>query len=248
LILSENAEICRFIEPEGGMIQSNEKADIEVLSGETLNALEDQCRAFVEDGASLFCTSSFQTQSVPLLHMIASLQNLPVQVVMIDTGFMFPETYLFMNSLAKQFDLDVTQVRSKRSYVDQLGMDNRFLYASDFERCCAVNKVEPMEELLKPGDVWISGIRADQSSVRAEKKIVETDARGVIRYHPMLSWTARDVYRYIRMHHLPRHPLEDSGYKSIGCIPCTRKWNALDAQERNGRWEGSQKTECGLHL
>lgn len=218
-----------------------------LLFENTLQRLRADLEQFKSEGRGVYVTSSFQTQSVPLLHMVSQLAIDVVKVVLIDTGFLFPESYLFAHSLKKQFGIQLLKVRSQRSYAEQMTQRGNFLFASDLDACCNLNKVEPMRTLLEPGDVWVSGIRADQSKVRAEKTLLETDATGVLRYHPMLEWTAKDVYHYIQANGLPRHPLENEGYKSIGCIPCTRKWSALDFEERSGRWEGSAKTECGLH-
>lgn len=213
----------------------------------TLSRIRSDVERFNSEGRAVYLTSSFQTQSVPLLHMVSQLGEGAVEVVVIDTGFLFPETYLFAYALTEQLGIQLLKVRSERSFAEQMTQRGNFLYASDIDACCHLNKVEPMRALLTPGDVWISGIRADQSKVRAEKARLETDATGVLRYHPLLEWTAKDVYRYIQAHDLPRHPLENDGYKSIGCVPCTRKWSALDLEDRGGRWEGSAKTECGLH-
>lgn len=221
------------------------------LIAETADALERQVEHFAREDRTVYLTSSFQTQSVPLLHLISNLSSASlIRVVLIDTGFLFPETYLFAQTLKNRFGLKIREVKADRNYSEQMGADERFMFASDLEACCRVNKVDPIEQILHAGDVWISGIRADQSKVRANKQIIEHDERGVVRYHPMLEWTARDVHRYIAQNDLPKHPLEAAGYKSIGCIPCTRKWSALDldADQRGGRWEGSRKTECGLHL
>ncbi|MGB0196539.1 MAG: phosphoadenylyl-sulfate reductase [Flavobacteriales bacterium] len=213
----------------------------------TFHGIRSDVERFKLEARAVYLTSSFQTQSVPLLHMVSQLAKDAVQVVVIDTGFLFPETYLFAHALTEQLGIHLLKVRSERTFAEQMTQHGNFLFASDIDVCCHLNKVEPMRALLNPGDVWISGIRADQSKVRAEKARLETDSAGVLRYHPFLEWTAKDVYRYIQTHNLPRHPLENDGYKSIGCVPCTRKWNALDFEERGGRWEGSAKTECGLH-
>lgn len=218
------------------------------LFEKTLGFLRSDIAQFKSEGRVVYLTSSFQTQSVPLLSMVSQLRSDAVRVVLIDTGFLFPETYLFAHALMKKLGASWLKVRSERTFSEQMTQKGNFLFASDIDACCHMNKVEPMRSLLHPGDVWISGIRADQSKVRAEKARLETDAMGVLRYHPMLEWTAKDVYRYIQIHNLPRHPLENDGYKSIGCVPCTRKWTALDFEDRSGRWEGSAKVECGLHI
>ena len=165
---------------------------------------------------------------------------------MIDTGYLFPETYDFAHHLQELLGFDFKRIRSTRTYSEQCTSSGALLHAHDVDACCRLNKVEPIESLLGPGDVWISGIRADQTATRASKPRLETDDRGILRYHPMLKWTARDIYQYIREHGLPKHPLETAGYLSIGCLPCTRKWSGSDV--RSARWEGSSKTECGLHL
>ena len=213
----------------------------------TFHRIRSDVERFKLEARTVYLTSSFQTQSVPLLHMVSQLAKDAVQVVVIDTGFLFPETYLFAHALTEQLGIQLLKVRSERTFAEQMTQHGNFLFASDIDACCHLNKVEPMRALLNQGDVWISGIRADQSKVRAEKARLETDSAGVLRYHPFLKWTAKDVYRYIQTHDLPRHSLENDGYKSIGCVPCTRKWNALDFEERSGRWDGSAKTECGLH-
>ncbi len=199
---------------------------------------------FREEGRRIYATSSFQTQSVPLLHLLS--QHAGVSVVLIDTGYLFPETYDFAHDLQGRLGFDLKQVRSTRTYAEQCTSSGALLHTRDVDACCRLNKVEPMESLLGPGDVWVSGIRADQTATRASKPRLETDDRCILRYHPMLKWTARDIYQYLREHGLPKHPLESAGYLSIGCLPCTRKWDGSDA--RSARWEGSSKTECGLHL
>jgi phosphoadenosine phosphosulfate reductase len=196
-------------------------------------------------GHRLFASSSFQTQSVPLLHILSG--HFPeVPVLFIDTGFLFAETYAFKNELAERLGLSVITLASGKTYAQQTANDGLFQYAHDTAYCCHINKVEPIQQFLQPGDVWISGVRRDQTSIRKSMAPIETDARGIIRVHPMLDWTAKAVYDYIRNHELPRHPLEDQGYMSIGCVPCTHKYSAEGP--RGGRWLGSKKTECGLHL
>ena len=213
------------------------------LVAATASDLAATLDAFREEGRRIYATSSFQTQSVPLLHLLS--QHAGVSVVLIDTGYLFPETYDFAHGLRARLGFDLKRVRSARTYAEQCTPSGALLHTRDVDACCRLNKVEPMESLLGPGDVWISGIRADQTATRASKPRLESDDRGILRYHPMLPWTARDVYQYIREHDLPKHPLESAGYLSIGCLPCTRKWDGSDA--RSARWEGSSKTECGLH-
>ncbi|MGB3618831.1 MAG: phosphoadenylyl-sulfate reductase [Catalinimonas sp.] len=213
----------------------------------TLDARAASIRAQVADyrraGRHVFATSSFQTYSVPLLHILSKLE-VPVPVYFLDTGYHFPETLRFRDELAAAFDLRVVSVRPPVPKSYQRDAAGRLLYASDPEHCCHLNKVQPLEPVLAGHDVWISGVRADQSRARAAMRREEVTPEGVRRYHPMLEWNARDIYAYLRAHALPKHPLETAGYVSIGCEPCTRRHTT---GERGGRWFGLQKSECGLH-
>lgn len=215
------------------------------LVSDTIETISKAVQLSEDAKKKIYFTSSFQTQSLPLLHIISNrFNNIPV--LFIDTGFLFPETYSFVNKLQKSFNLTVISLKSELTYVQQKE-NGMFLYAKDTSICCNVNKVVPLKNFLSSGDFWISGVRRDQTSVRNEMKQIETDSDGIVRVHPMLNWTSRDVYQYIAKHNLEKHPLEKEGYLSVGCVPCTQKWGGSD-YNRNGRWVGSKKTECGLHL
>lgn len=211
---------------------------------ETMGFLKENLPAFQEEGRRIVMTSSFQTQSVPLLHIVSKHFS-EVEVLFIDTGFLFSETYSFRNEMEKKMQLKIKVLESESSYAQQRDSRGLFLYASDATRCCKINKVDPLNNYLKTGDVWISGVRRDQTPWRKKMERDETDARGITRLHPMLEWTAKDIYRYINHFDLPKHPLEDRGFDSIGCVPCTHPCG-LEGN-RGGRWLGSNKTECGLH-
>lgn len=211
----------------------------------TLDFLNKQLSSFKKNDNNIYMSSSFQTQSVPLLHIISSHFSW-VKVVFIDTGYLFAETYKFKKELENKFNLNIITVSSDKDYINQQTSSGLMLYSEDTDRCCHINKVEPITNLIKPGDVWISGVRKDQTRNRSQKKSVEIDSKGIIRLHPMLEWNSKDIYQYIKKHELPKHPLEKEGYLSIGCVPCTQKMSISNS--RNGRWLGQQKTECGLHL
>ena len=193
----------------------------------------------------LFATSSFQTQSVPLLHILSRIDP-TIPVYFLDTGFLFPASLMFRNRLAKQFGLRVVTVRPAVAKSQQIDANGQMLFASDPDRCCFLNKVLPMETVMADHDVWINGVRADQTSQRKAMKTEQPGPHGVLRYHPMLNWSARDVHAYMKRYDLPAHPLEAEGYLSVGCEPCTRKYLASD-DARGGRWFGMHKRECGLH-
>lgn len=104
-----------------------------------------------------------------------------------------------------------------------------------------------MEPVLAQYDVWISGVRKDQSETRKAMDYEQPGKHGAMRFHPMLDWTNKLIFQYIKDYQLPRHPLEDAGYLSIGCEPCTMKMATLLDNDRTGRWFGLNKSECGLH-
>ena len=212
----------------------------------TLNQLSIHLNKFGKDERRIFATSSFQTQSVPLLHIIS--ENYPkTPILFIDTGFLFPETYAFKDKLQKDLDLQVISLKSQIALNQQQDPNTGFFqYAIDPDKCCHINKVAPLESYKRKGDVWISGVRRDQTSVRNKMELVEYSSNDIIKFHPMLEWSGKDIYQYIALHNLPKHPLENEGYQSIGCEPCTHKITI--EENRGGRWVGSNKTECGLHF
>lgn len=217
-------------------------ADLRKRVEVSVDFLRDQVKLAEEKNSRVLMTSSFQTQSVPLLHLV-SLHFPDTEVLFIDTGFLFAETYRFKDQLQKLMGFKLKELRSSKGYLEQLSRDGLFLYAHDTDKCCRINKVDPLNDYLKSSDFWISGVRKDQTANRAAMAPVEMDKRGITRIHPMLDWTSRDIYNYINENNLPKHPLDLAGYESIGCVPCTHAC----ADERSGRWEGSRKTECGLH-
>ncbi len=189
-------------------------------------------------------TTSFQTQSVPLLHMIA--RTIPAMPgFFIDTGFHFPETLAFRNQLVAAWGLQIQTLSptiSHAAFLSQYGE----LYRFDPDRCCAINKVQPWQQARKGLRAWISGIRRDQTEQRRQTRIIERQSDGVYKIAPLARWTRTDICAYLDYHNLPRHPLRDQGYMSVGCAPCTQPVGA-DEDERAGRWNGFTKIECGLH-
>ena len=122
----------------------------------------------------------------------------------------------------------------------------QLLFTSDPDHCCYLNKVQPLESILMGYDVWINGVRADQSSIRKNFSLEEKAPHGTLRYHPMIHWTSKQIHEYRKIYDLPVHPLETKGYLSIGCEPCTRKLDP-EMTERESRWFGLNKAECGLN-
>ena len=210
-----------------------------------LDEIQQQLEEFQAQGKRLFASSSFQTNSVVLLHIISRFAP-RTPIYFLNTGFLFPETFLFRDMLKEKWGLNIMTLRSIQSRHQQVSGDGRFLFASDPDTCCHINKVLPLEPVLQSHDIWINGVRGAQSDTRRAMKKLQPAAHGILRYHPILEWDSRMMYHYIKTHDLPKHPLEDAGYVSIGCQPCTRSWED-DLDGRGGRWAGLNKTECGLH-
>lgn len=190
-------------------------------------------------------SSSFQTQSVPLLHMVSRIDP-EMLIFFLDTGFHFWETLIFREQLQRELGLRIQNLYVDRQWKNFLDRFGRNLYDQDPDLCCYLRKVQPMQKAMTTVRAWISGIRRDQTANRRSAKILELERDGLVKINPLLNWTREDVRAYMKEHNLPAHPLLEKGYRSIGCKPCTRAV-AQDEDERAGRWSGKGKTECGLH-
>jgi phosphoadenosine phosphosulfate reductase len=208
----------------------------------------DEIKLYLEryrsEGKKVFATSSFQTHSLPMLHIISRIDK-SIPIFFINTGFHFPETVKFRDEIMEKFGLKMVDLHSMVSRNLQKDDKGQFYFTSDPDYCCFLNKVQPMEPVLGEYDIWINGIRADQNANRKSMKTEQASGRGSVRFHPILDWSMKMIYDYIREYNLPKHPLEEKGYLSIGCEPCTRKIDLNN--DRSGRWYGLNKTECGLH-
>ena len=221
-----------------GILDSN---DLEARADD----IAERLHGYLDAGKKIFTTSSFQSQSLPLLHMISRV-NRDIPVYYTNTGFLFAKTVQFAERLAERLGLNVIPLRPAVPKIKQMDRSGRFLYASDPDHCCYLNKVQPLEPVLREHDIWVNGVRSDQSRVRAALREEEPARFGCLRYHPMLEWDSRMVYYYRKIHALPEHPMEAEGYLSIGCEPCTTQAIG-DGNARNARWFGMNKTECGLN-
>lgn len=187
---------------------------------------------------AIIATSSFQTQSLPLLDLIArTTPQLPV--VFIDTGFHFAETLEFRDAIQQDLGLNVQTVAAAAPTAAA-----QKLYLHDPDACCQRNKVEPLKAILVGMRAWISGIRRDQSAARQQTAIVTRLATGLIKVCPFANTPQPQVDRFIQSWRLSVHPLTSRGYASVGCSPCTQP---CEDASRSGRWPNSDKSECGLH-
>ncbi|MEO2168273.1 MAG: phosphoadenylyl-sulfate reductase [bacterium] len=197
-------------------------------------------------GAKLCLTCSWQKQSSVLIHMLSTLGLRPT-IVELDTHLFFRESYETRERLVEKYGLTLVRPAIP-TIAEQHRREGPNLWETDPDRCCHIRKVEPLLEALEPFHAWVSGIRRNQSPSRASIRKAQWSQRyGLWKMHPIASWDERRVWDYITSNGIPYNPLHDAGYRSIGCIPCTRPTRP-DQEERAGRWAGSDKLECGLHL
>ena len=173
---------------------------------------------------------SFQKEESVILDELLDIAP-HTRVVTIDTGVLFPETLATWRAFEERFGVHIHAEDAAGPWTGP-------------EQCCGDAKVAALERALDGADAWITGIRREQSPTRAEAEHVEVDPkRGIAKYNPLADWTERDLWARIHERDLPYHPLHDRGYESIGCAPCT-----LPGAGREGRWAGTGKLECGLHV
>lgn len=189
--------------------------------------------------------SSFGAESAILLHMVSEIdRHLPV--IFLDTGKLFGETKRHRDLLINR--LDLTDVRNV--YPDPRLVKERdpkgALWSADKNMCCFIRKVEPMERALRGFDGWITGRKRFQAATRTALPLFELD-EDRIKLNPLAGWGKQEIQTYMDAYDLPTHPLVKDGYLSIGCVPCTDKVEEGE-DARAGRWRGSDKTECGIHL
>ena len=204
-------------------------------------------------GPDLVMTSSFGADSMCTIHLATQVKP-DIRIIFIDTGFLFPETYAFMHEMRDRFHLNVLEFRTRNEPLTWLSVngepDPRF--RTNRQACCGANKDEPTDRAfaeLRPLG-YLRGIRASQTQERSKASIVQWFARyNAWAVSPILRWSSRDVFAYMKQHDLPHHPLWEKGYVSLGCSPesCTRPITAGE-DERAGRWSGSDKKECGINL
>jgi phosphoadenosine phosphosulfate reductase len=190
-------------------------------------------------------TCSFQHEGVVLAHMLQSIAP-ETPIVFINTGYHFPETLAYRDLLVGTFGFNLIEVGPAQTKEEVERAHGPELFRHDPDRCCEINKVEPLRRALRGVRAWINGRRRDQASTRQALPILEELPNGMVKINPLLRWTSKDTYEYMTRNGIPLNPLFEKGYSSIGCAPCTRPVLAGE-DERAGRWAGRDKTECGIH-
>jgi phosphoadenosine phosphosulfate reductase len=190
-------------------------------------------------------TCSFQHEGVVLAHMLQAIAP-ATPIVFINTGFHFPETLAYRDLLVERYGWNLVEVGPAISQEELARRHGPELYRRDPDLCCEINKVEPLRRAIAGVRAWINGRRRDQAVTRRALPVVEELPSGLVKVNPLVRWTSKDTYYYMKEHALPLHPLFEKGYTSIGCAPCTRPVVAGE-DERAGRWAGWDKVECGIH-
>jgi phosphoadenosine phosphosulfate reductase len=244
-----NALTSSFVPTNGKEIEPVEqKKESKPVNLEELNeryaklTVEERILELYKDfsAESVLLTSSFAGNSALLLHLFARLTGSRQKVHFIDTTYHFPETLAYKEKLTKQYNLDVIDLKAD-VWKNKFTTDYK-LWTKDPDLCCQVNKTEPLDAISGNYQVWVSGLMHNQNEHRKGLRLFE-EKNGIIKFYPILDLTPEERDAYVLKHDLPFHPLVLEGYGSIGCKHCTVKGTG-----REGRWFGTAKTECGLHI
>lgn len=204
------------------------------------------------EGVRIAFSSSLSWEDQVITHAIYS-QELPIRVFTLDTGRLFPETYSVIESTRQRYlkELEVyfPQAQAVENLLTEKGPLSFYESLENRKECCFIRKVEPLNRALKDVDIWITGLRADHSENRAGLELVEWDEqRRIVKVNPLANWSLEEVKEYIKLYNIPTNVLQDKGFVSLGCQPCTRAIREGESF-RAGRWwwEDNSKKECGLH-
>jgi len=180
--------------------------------------------------------------------------NIPVKVFTLDTGRLFEDTYKVWSKTLKKYNKKIIPYFPNKEDVEKMveekGINSFYDSSENRNECCRIRKVEPLSRALKGIDLWITGLRAEQSDTRTKLSVLEkNDTYNLLKYNPLINWKLDDIIKYIRANDVPYNELYNQGFISIGCAPCTRAVK-LGEDVRAGRWwwESKEKKECGIHI
>ena len=195
----------------------------------------------------LTMATAFGAEGCCLIHMLADIEP-NVRIFNLDTGYQFDETLELRERLKIRYGIEVEYIQPEMTVAEYEAEHGGPLYRIRPDQCCHDRKMLPLRRAVAGYAAWISAIRRDQTNDRAQASIVSWDAKfQLVKINPLLAWTKTDVWEFVLRHQIPYNPLHDRGYPSIGCRPCTQPVGA-DDDERAGRWAGTGKKECGLHV
>jgi phosphoadenosine phosphosulfate reductase len=198
-------------------------------------------------GTDAVLACSFGAEDCALVDMIARVAP-RIGVFYLDTGLLFEETLTTRDRLQERYGIRPVAFRPRLTVAQQAAVYGDALWSSNPDQCCHMRKVLPLEAALAGRLCWVTGLRRDQAPTRRNTPLVHWDAaHRLVKCNPLARWSCQDVWNHIRANNVPYNPMHDRGFPSIGCWPCTRAV-AAGEDPRAGRWAGSSKTECGLHL
>lgn len=205
-----------------------------------------------EFGNRAVFSTSFGIEDQVITHILGELKA-TASLFTLDTGRLFPETYYVWNRTLERYKMPIEafypQAETIQDLVTRKGPSSFYESVENRKECCFIRKIEPLKRAIKGYEIWITGIRADQSANREDMDFIEWDETNkIIKIHPLFHWSLADVVHFLKAHNVPYNPLHDKGFPSIGCQPCTRAIQPGD-DFRAGRWwwEDKSKKECGLH-
>jgi phosphoadenosine phosphosulfate reductase len=198
-------------------------------------------------GEGVAISSAFGAEGMALIDITSHVRR-NFRLFTLDTEFLFPETYNLMDQVEQKYGITIERVFPLNSPEEQERAYGAALWQSDPDQCCNLRKVEPLRRKLSELQAWITSIRRDQTSFRARAGKVEWDEKfGLVKINPIADWSSKQVWQYIRERDVPFNVLHERNFPSIGCTHCTRAVRPGE-DARAGRWAGSSKTECGLHI
>ncbi len=195
-------------------------------------------------------TTSFGMEGCCLIDLYAA-QGRPLTVIYLDTMFFFEETHRLRERMVERYpNLDFVNRGTTLTPQQQAAEHGEALWETNPDLCCKLRKVYPMREALEDVDVWITGLRRSQSVTRANLRVIDWDWQyQLLKINPLANWERSEVWDYVMLHDVPYNELHEKGYPSVGCTHCTKPVDGhkIGDYSRAGRWDGTSKTECGLH-
>ena len=231
------------------------------MSATIVNSLSEKTLGFSIEETLVFLANEYKEKVVfstsfgqedQVITAIIATNDLPITIFTLDTGRLFQETYDVFHKTLKKYKKEIKVYFPEATAVEQLleekGPNSFYDSVENRKECCFIRKVAPLTKALKGNEIWITGLRAEQSENRNDLALFEYDAHfDIIKFNPLLKWTLKEVEDFLEKNNVPQNALHKQGFVSIGCAPCTRAITA-DEDIRAGRWwwESSHK-ECGLH-
>lgn len=225
----------------------------QLLEGQSIDQVLDWLFS-QENFGQIAMTSAFYSGDIVLQHQVMQ-RNQKTPVIFLNTGYHFDETLQYVRDTMDLLGGTLWEMQPEKPRAEFEKMHGGPIYQTNPDACCDFNKTQPLKKALAKVNVWLTALRRDQSETRKNTEVVELYRDDLIKVNPLVRWTRKDIYYYLEEHHIPDHPLIQKGYPSIGCSPefCTSPLGGnlrtpeARANERAGRWQGKDKTECGIH-